>query len=846
MTDHPPDERGLELRELFFETSQELLQALNEEALKLEKKPGDEEIVRVIRRTVHTLKGDSAACGMRELSELAHQFEDALSLEGTATQAAVAEIAFAAADVFTEMIAAYRGGGKLPSTKSLSNRISQLTAPAPAPAQARTVQTRSATPKSSNSKATGSKSARAKAARGKSTSSKSTGRKSDRKASSGKKSAVKASASRKSGGKTASTKRTAAKTKTKTTTGKKATTRAISARAISARATSAAAISADATADTPTAAKPTTAKTSTARTADKVAAHWTEYEKLAMHKAQGAGLSVYHVVVKIDPHCAMPIAGRQLIHNALGAVGQVIAVHPDAKSPAASKQVEFVLASGQTVAQISAKGKIPTIAEEVTVEQMLAPSLEPQRATNETVLAPEAADEETLPQSAAGAADVSSATTSTSAIPAVQENLLRVEASRIDSVLNLVGELIIGKSMLQQALSEFSKRYPKELLRGKFSDAMAFQARVLNDLQRSVMKIRMVPVDQLFRRFPRMVRDVSRQCGRDVELDVSGQDTDLDKGILDAIAEPLTHLVRNAVSHGIEPPEERRKSGKAPRGRIRLNAYHHGNQVVVEVIDDGRGIDAQKIRAKAIELGMMTAEEAPRLSEAETLEYIFRPGFSTAEQVTEVSGRGVGMDVVQSVLHRLKANISVETRPGQGTTFRLKLPLTLAIIKALLFWVEQRLYAIPLNAVLEIARTFETEVHQVDNYEVLQLRNQVLPLLRLGRPVGEDRKSKLFVLVITVGERKYGLIVDALEGEEELVIKALDDHTFHTDLVSGASILGDGRVVLILNLPAVVEHVARARPEELGQCNAGLLLSHTERARLAMSQIMTPAVGGQA
>jgi two-component system chemotaxis sensor kinase CheA len=204
------------------------------------------------------------------------------------------------------------------------------------------------------------------------------------------------------------------------------------------------------------------------------------------------------------------------------------------------------------------------------------------------------------------------------------------------------------------------------------------------------------------------------------------------------------------------------------------------------------------------------------------------------------------LDVVQSVLHRLKASVSVETRPGQGTTFRLKLPLTLAIIKALLFWVEQRLYAIPLNAVLEIARTFETEVHQVDNYEVLQLRNQVLPLLRLGRPVGEDRKSKLFVLVITVGERKYGLIVDALEGEEELVIKALDDHTFQTDLVSGASILGDGRVVLILNLPAVVEHVARSRPTELGQCNSGLLLSHTDRMRLAMAPEMIPAIGGQA
>ncbi|HME33618.1 MAG TPA: chemotaxis protein CheA [Candidatus Sulfotelmatobacter sp.] len=816
MTDHPPDERGLELRELFFETSQELLQALNEEALKLEKKPGDEEIVRVIRRTVHTLKGDSAACGMRELSELAHQFEDALSLEGTATQAAVAEIAFAAADVFAEMIAAYRTGGKLPSTKNLSKRISDLTA-APASISAKNARTRSIGSKAAGSKSTTSKTA----------SSKSTGRKSSSKSSSGsssktsKKSAVKASASRKSAGKTAAAKRTAAKT----TTAKMISDKMVS--------------------DQSAEAKSATATTSAARTTAKVAAHWTEYENMAMQKAQAAGLSVYHAVVKIDPHCAMPIAGRQLIHNALSSVGQVIAVHPDAKSPAASKYVEFVLASTQTVPQIQAKGRIPTIAEEVTVELMLAPSPAPQKAAYETDPAPEAAGDGSLSDPAVNASETPSAAPA-AAVPATSENLLRVEAGRIDSVLNLVGELIIGKSMLQQALNEFSKRYPKELLRGKFADAMAFQARVLNDLQRSVMKIRMVPVDQLFRRFPRMVRDVSRQCGREVEVDISGQDTDLDKGILDAIAEPLTHLVRNAVSHGIEPPDERRKLGKAARGVIRLNAYHHGNQVVVEVIDDGRGIDAQKIRAKAIELGMTTAEEAARLSEAETLEFIFRPGFSTAEQVTEVSGRGVGMDVVQSVLHRLKATISVETRPGQGTTFRLKLPLTLAIIKALLFWVEQRLYAIPLNAVLEIARTFETEVHQVDNYEVLQLRNQVLPLLRLGRPVGDDRKSKLFVLVITVGERKYGLIVDALEGEEELVIKALDDHTFHTDLVSGASILGDGRVVLILNLPAVVEHVARARPEQLGQCNSGLLLSHTDRARLAMAPIMTPAMGGQA
>jgi two-component system chemotaxis sensor kinase CheA len=717
---NPPDERGAELRELFFETSQELLQALNEESLKLEKNPGDEEIVRSIRRTVHTLKGDSAACGLRELSELSHLFEDALTLESAACHGALAEIAFAAADVFAAMLAAYHSGGAMPATEKLRQRINELTA---APAATKT---------------------RRK-----------------------KKSAAAAPASGKD---------------------------------------------------------------------------WTDAEKRALAQAQAAGLGLYDIVVKIDPHCTMPIAARQLIQNAISGIGQVLVVRPDAKTPAASKQVEFVFASAQPEEQIAAKCHIPTIASDVSVTLIQAAA--PTKATEP------AATASALPASATRVASPPAFAEERTPAPepglsqALVENILRVEAGRIDNVLNLVGELIIGKSMLQQALLEFGKRYPKELLRGKFADAMAFQARVLNDLQRSVMKIRMVPVDQLFRRFPRIVRDVARQCGREVDLELSGQETDLDKGILDAIAEPLTHLVRNAVSHGIEPAEQRRSQGKTPRGKIRLNAYHQGNQVVVEISDDGRGIDAQKIRAKAIELGMVTAEEATRLSEGEILEFIFRPGFSTAEEVTEVSGRGVGMDVVQSVIQRLKATIHVETHVGQGTTFRLKLPLTLAIIKALMFWVEQRLYAIPLNAVSQIARAMESEVHQVDNYEVLQLRNQVLPLLRLGRPpeLRDDLKpNKLFVLVITVGEKKYGLVVDALEGEEELVIKALDDQTFSTDLVNGASILGDGKVVLILNLPAVVEHVARTRPEAVGLTNCGLLLNHADRARMPLN-----SAGGRA
>jgi two-component system chemotaxis sensor kinase CheA len=406
--------------------------------------------------------------------------------------------------------------------------------------------------------------------------------------------------------------------------------------------------------------------------------------------------------------------------------------------------------------------------------------------------------------------------------------LLRVDAEKIDSVLNLVGELILAKSMLQQALLEFRQRFPKDVLRGKFADAMAFQGRVLNDLQHSVMKIRMVPVDQLFRRFPRVVRDVGRQCGKEVELVVRGGQTDLDKSILDAIAEPLTHLVRNAIGHGLETAEERVRAGKRPQGTLRLAAYHQGNQVVIEVSDDGAGIDAGKVRQRALAQGLLQAEQAARLSEADALELILQPGFSTAEEVTEISGRGVGLDVVQSVLGRLKGTIQIETARGRGTTFRLRLPLTLAIIRALMFRVEQRLYALPLNAVAEIARTMEENIHQVEHYDVLQLRNDVLPLLRLGSaPMRgpETARRKAFVLVIHSGDRKFGVVVDELEGEDELVIKALDDQSITTDLVSGASILGDGRVVLILNMIALMDRFTRGRADASGPRMAGLLSS---------------------
>jgi two-component system chemotaxis sensor kinase CheA len=409
-------------------------------------------------------------------------------------------------------------------------------------------------------------------------------------------------------------------------------------------------------------------------------------------------------------------------------------------------------------------------------------------------------------------------TTPGSAAAAVAESTLRVDAARIDAVMNLVGELIIGKSMLNRTLTEFDKQHSHDPVRAKLADAMAFQARILDELHKCVLKIRMVPVEQLFRRFPRIVRDVAKQCGRDVALEVSGQNTDLDKGILDALAEPLMHLVRNAVDHGVGSPEERLAAGKPARGTVYLNAYHQGTQVVIEVRDDGRGIDLTLVRAHAVQKGVVKPEEAQRLSDQDALNLIFEPGFSTAAEVTEVSGRGIGMDVVRTVMDRLKGTIHVSSQRGRGTTFQLRVPLTLASIQTLLFRVGGRLFAVPLSSVVEITRITDHEIHKVDQREVLRLREQILTLVRLNhlsrlRSIDlPSVKKRNFVIVIGAAEKRFGLVVDSLVGEEELVIKALPGEIVSSDLVSGASILGDGTVVLILNVPVLVSRLSRATP----------------------------------
>jgi len=668
------DERGSELRDLFFETAQELLQSLNDDSLKLEKSPNDREIIRSIRRTVHTLKGDAAAAGFQELSHLAHMLEDALAVETPPAEVSLAELGFTAADIFGATLAAYQRQVPLPDPAPLKAMVERLA-------------------------------------------------------------------------------------------GDKET-------------------------ESPARKKP----------ASNAPAVWTEYERLAAENAHAEGKQVLHVIAHIDPLCAMPVAARQLVANAMGSVAQILASRPEPGSTTQDQHIDLLLATSQSQNAILAKCQIPTVIASAECYEF------PGASSSVKTLAPDSSNGKAMPEPATEAVAAEPENSAARKRSFSTETFLRVEVERIDNVLNLVGELIIAKSMMQQATQEHARRFPKDSLRSRFADATAFQARVLNDLQRSVMKIRMVPVEQLFRRFPRIVRDVAQRCNKQVELVINGQDTDLDKTLLDAIAEPLTHIVRNAVSHGIEDPAQRAQSGKPAAGTIRLDAYHQANQLIVEVSDDGRGIDAERIKSKAVKTGIITSAQAANMPPAEVLDLVFRPGFSTAEEITAVSGRGVGLDVVRSVLHRLKGTVDLETRPGEGTKFRLKLPLTLAIIKALMFRIENRLYAIPLNTVAEIARTRESELHHVDNWEVVQLRGQVLPLMRLGPKTSASTspQQKIFVLVINFGARKLGLIVDSLEGEEELVIKALDDQTIATDLVSGASILGDGRVVLIMNLAAVV------------------------------------------
>lgn len=381
---------------------------------------------------------------------------------------------------------------------------------------------------------------------------------------------------------------------------------------------------------------------------------------------------------------------------------------------------------------------------------------------------------------------------------------VRVEARRVDEVLNLVGEMVTARATLQSVAAEIEPSLPQELS-VRLNEAQSLLARVLQDLQRSAMRMRMAPAERVFRRFTRPVRDLARASGKRVRLHVEGQATELDRGLLDALEDPLLHLVRNALDHGLETPEERAAHGKPGEGTLTLRASREGNQVVIEVADDGRGVDPDAVLARAVEHGLLTAEEGQALGEHERLQLVFRPGLSTARAVTETSGRGVGLDVVRATVEALRGAVHARNLPGGGAAFVIRVPLTVAILRALLFRVGAQTLALPLSSVLEIARAADLLVQRLGGRSIFRLRDGTLGLVELcellREPPGPPGAG--FVLVLRGAAGPFGVRVDELLGEQELVIKAVQDRFIRAPLVAGAAVLGGGIVVLILDALAL-------------------------------------------
>lgn len=379
--------------------------------------------------------------------------------------------------------------------------------------------------------------------------------------------------------------------------------------------------------------------------------------------------------------------------------------------------------------------------------------------------------------------------------------LLRVDAEKLDSLLNLVGELVINKTRLQQIGLSHQLQ--------ELSEAIEQMDRVTTDLQSVVMKLRMVPVSQVFNRFPRMVRDLSHSLGKEINLIIQGEETELDRTVIDEIGDPLVHLLRNSIDHGIEKMEDRTAAGKNPVGEVRLIARHEGNNVLLMVTDDGKGMKTDVIKQKALEKGLVTKAELDIMDDNDIMKLIFLPGFSTADTVTDVSGRGVGMDAVRTKIEALGGVLELDSTPGQGTRVRIRLPLTLAIIQALLVQVHEETYAIPLGSIDSTINITPEDIRTIQQKEVILLRGQIIPLVRLARSLGVQTAAgfgegqELYVVIVQAGDHKIGLLVDALVGQQEIVIKSLGKILRGIRQIAGATILGDGQVVLILDVNAL-------------------------------------------
>lgn len=522
-----------------------------------------------------------------------------------------------------------------------------------------------------------------------------------------------------------------------------------------------------------------------------------EYDRLliAEHRSQGKG--IYLIKFLFSKDCQMRSAGAIILAQHLPASGNIVKTFPplDSSEIDKSDSIDIIIASNLDKERIKKTCNIPWVTGDITIEELEDEWFQIDLVKSDNVLK---TDLKSVASEAAKETDISKTST------------IRVESKRIDQLMDLVGELVIGRSMLTQLFLEFAERFPKEELLDRFAYTNSFIERNLSDLQRGVMKVRMVPIDKVFKRFPRVVRDIAQASNKDIKLVIHGKDTEVDKGLVDIISESLIHIVRNAIDHGIETIEDREASGKERQGTIMLNAYHQGNDIIVEVKDDGRGIDPKRLKERAIEKGILDKNELEKMDDNAVINLIFIPGFSTTNVVSELSGRGVGLDVVKTAVESLRGDIHVNSEVDRGTAFILRFPITLAIIKAILFNVGDKLFAIPLGLVKEITRAFIKDVEFVSGKEVLRIRDSVIPLIRIEdvlkvNNVINRTRDKLFIIVVNTGGKDIGIVVNKLAGEEELVMKSINDQWINTNIIGGASVLGDGKVVLILNVAALIK-----------------------------------------
>ena len=527
----------------------------------------------------------------------------------------------------------------------------------------------------------------------------------------------------------------------------------------------------------------------------------TNDEKKAIREAESNGQHIYVMTVHIQKDCLLKAARAFLVFKAVEDFGQILVYRPSSQDIEDEKfefEFSFFLASEESEDKIVAAAKAVSEIEKVDAEEIHLDEYVKEAEAQEEQQAKEAtAEQKEAPAEAPKAA--ANAKKQTNAKP-VTGRTVRVDIEKLDALMNQVSELIIAKNSLVSISSNESGEYQNQ----SFHEQIEYLERITTNLHESVMKVRMVPIESVVNKFPRMIRDLSRKLGKKMELYMTGEDTELDRTVVDQIGDPLQHLLRNSADHGLEDNATRVERGKPEVGSIFLKAFQEGNNVIIEVGDDGNGIDVAAVRDKAVERGVITAEQAENMSQKEIINILFLPSFSMAKKITDISGRGVGLDVVKSNIEALGGDVEVRTQLGEGTTFIVRLPLTLAIIQALMVEIRDEKYAIALGSISNIESIPVNEIKYVQAQEVIHLRGAVIPLIRLDQVLDMEEKQEepenLTVVIVKKGDSLAGLVVDNLIGQQEIVIKSLGKYINNNKIISGATILGDGEVALILDV----------------------------------------------